>query len=286
MDFRFSILKPQPDGHKLRLYLWMPSRLVTQSLCFFILLGGGFALAGDVPGSDPIGAGSEPAAAVGAPESRTPTPVTEDKRVFGVLPNYRTAEATAIYMPITPKQKMTIATKDTIDYPLFLLGAGLAGIAQLADEHPRFGQGLKGYAHRYGTAYADQAIGNYMTEGILPVLFHEDPRYFRRGQGKKLGRTAYAATRIFVTKTDSGGSSFNFAEVVGNGIAAGVGNAYYPGETHLSDNLSRLGQDLATDAISQVLKEFWPDIKHWWKVSHHKDSAWLPVSSTTGRSGS
>ena len=264
----------------------MPSRLVTQSLCFFILLGGGFALAGDVPGSDPIGAGSEPAAAVGAPESRTPTPVTEDKRVFGVLPNYRTAEATAIYMPITPKQKMTIATKDTIDYPLFLLGAGLAGIAQLADEHPRFGQGLKGYAHRYGTAYADQAIGNYMTEGILPVLFHEDPRYFRRGQGKKLGRTAYAATRIFVTKTDSGGSSFNFAEVVGNGIAAGVGNAYYPGETHLSDNLSRLGQDLATDAISQVLKEFWPDIKHWWKVSHHKDSAWLPVSSTTGRSGS
>ncbi len=261
------------------------SRLVTQSLCFFVLLGG-FALAGDVPGSDPVGAGAEPAAAVGGPESRTPTPVTEDKRVFGVLPNYRTAEATAIYMPITPKQKMTIATKDTIDYPLFLLGAGLAGIAQLADEHPRFGQGLKGYAHRYGTAYADQAIGNYMTEGILPVLFHEDPRYFRRGQGKKLGRTAYAATRIFVTKTDSGGSSFNFAEVVGNGIAAGVGNAYYPGETHLSDNLSRLGQDLATDAISQVLKEFWPDIKHWWKVSHHKDSAWLPVSSTTGRSGS
>ena len=27
------------------------------------------------------------------------------------------------------------------------------------------------------------------------------------------------------------------------------------------DNLSRLGQDLATDAISQILKEFWPDIK-------------------------
>ena len=78
---------------------------------------------------------------------------------------------------------MTIATKDTIDYPLFLLGGALAGMAQLTDEHPRFGQGVEGFVHRYATAYADQAIGNYMTEGILPVLFHEDPRYFRRGHG-------------------------------------------------------------------------------------------------------
>ena len=123
------------------------------------------------------------------------------------------------------------------------------------------------YAHRYATAYADQAIGNYMTEGLLPILFREDPRYFRKGHGRKWGRTAYAATRIFVTKTDTGGTTFNFSEVVGNSIAAAVGNAYYPGETHLWDNLSRLGQDLATDAISQVLKEFWPDVKHWWKVS-------------------
>src|ERR1700733_9743647 len=174
------------------------SRLVAQSLCFFVILSGGIALADDVPGSDPVGAGAAPATgdAASATEPAPAAPVKEDKRVFGVLPNYRTAEETGTYMPITPKQKMTIATKDTIDYPLFLLGAGLAGIAQLADEHPRFGQGLEGYAHRYGTSYADQAIGNYMTEGILPVLFHEDPRYFRMSHGPKKQRLWYAATRI------------------------------------------------------------------------------------------
>lgn len=263
-------------------------RLVPRSLCLLAVLAGGIAAADDVPNSDPVGPGTAPSgvAAAGATEPGPTAPVTEDKRVFGVLPNYRTAEQAAIYVPITPKQKLTIATKDTIDYPLFLLGAGLAGIAQLADEHPLFGQGVAGFAHRYGTAYADQAIGNYMTEGLLPILFHEDPRYFRKGHGPKGSRTWYAATRIFVTKTDSGGTSFNFAEVVGNSVASAVGNAYYPGETHLWDNVSRLGQDLATDAISQILKEFWPDVKHWWKVSRHKDSAWLPASNTIGRSGS
>jgi hypothetical protein len=266
------------------------SRLVARSLFVLTLavvaqFASGIAAADS---SDPTPAAVGPGQPAAAPETPgTEAPVKEDKRVFGVLPNYRTAEETAIYTPITSKQKLTIATKDTIDYPLFLLGGAFAGLAQVFDQHPLFGQGVVGFAHRYGTAYADQAIGNYMTEGFLPVLFHEDPRYFRRGHGPKWGRAGYAASRIFVTKADSGKTTFNFAEVVGNSIAAGVGNAYYPGETHLLDNVSRLGQDLATDAISQVLKEFWPDIKkrYWF---HHKDSASLlpPEFRPSGLAGS
>jgi hypothetical protein len=257
-------------------------RFLLRSLCVLGLLSSGLAAAEDGPtGGDPS---SGVAAQPGAPAAAQPGEATPDKRVFGVLPNYRTAEDTGVYTPISAKRKLTIATKDTIDYPLFLLGGGLAGIAQLTNEHPQFGQGVEGFFHRYATAYADQAIGNYMTEGILPILFHEDPRYFMKGRsyGGVGRRTWYAATRIFVTKTDSGKSTFNFAEVVGNSIAAGVGNAYYPGETHLSDNLSRLGQDLATDAISQILKEFWPDVKRKF-FQRHKDSSYQPASSTLGQ---
>ena len=218
----------------------------------------------------------------GSPTQTGPARVGPDKRVFGVLPNYRTALDSPDYAPITSKQKLTIATKDTIDYPLFLLGGGLAGIAQLTNEHPLFGQGVKGYSHRYATSYADEAIGNYMTEGMMPILFHEDPRYFMKGPGHgSFGyRTWYAATRIFVTKTDSGKTTFNFAEVVGNSIAAAAGNAYYPGETTLLDNLSRLGQELATDSISQILKEFWPDVKR--KLIHRKPPE-LSGSSSLGQ---
>lgn len=207
------------------------------------------------------------------PEAPAGDAVEPDKRVFGVLPNYRTADDNTEYSPITSKQKLRIATKDTLDYPLFLVGAGFAGLAQLTNQHPDFGQGFKGYAHRYATAYSDQFIGNYLTEGFLPLLFRQDPRYFRIGpsRGGVWYRTGYAASRIFVSKTDRGHNTFNASEILGNSIAAGIGNAYYPTERHFEDNIQRLYTALATDAVSQILKEFWPDIKRKYFSHHRRD---------------
>jgi hypothetical protein len=184
-----------------------------------------------------------------------------DKRVFGVLPNYRTANDTGIYTPITVKQKFIIGSKDSFDYPLVLLAGALAGLGQLTGQNQSFGQGMAGYGRRLGTAYGDQAIGNMMTEAIFPSFLREDPRYFRRAEGTKWSRTAYALTRIFVTRTDSGGRRFNFSEVLGNATGVAISNLYYPDNRTASENAFKLGEQLGTDAISQVLKEFWPDIK-------------------------
>jgi hypothetical protein len=110
--------------------------------------------------------------------------VHEDKRIFGVLPNYRTTEEGVPFSKITVKQKFTIAFKDTTSPPSYLLGLGgiFAGLSQLNNSNPSFGQGLSGFAKRYGTNTADQDIGNFMTEAIMPSLLHEDPRYFRKGR--------------------------------------------------------------------------------------------------------
>jgi hypothetical protein len=192
-----------------------------------------------------------------APNGQAPL----DKHIFGVLPNYRTANTGAVYEPITTHQKFHIATSDSFDPPGFLVGGAFAGLYQLENQNPSFGQGLKGYAHRYVTAYADQVVGNMMTEAILPTLLREDPRYFRKGTGSFLGRTGYAVSRVLVTRTDTGGTRFNFSEVVGNGIAASVGNAYYPQEIGFVDTMERQWTAIATDAFSDILKEFWPDVK-------------------------
>lgn len=198
------------------------------------------------------------------------TPEGEDKRVLGVLPNYRTAEMSAAGHPLTPEQKLRIATKDSFDYPLIILGGAYAGLYQIENSHPEFGQGAKGYFKRFGTSYCDQVSGNMMTEGVMPILLHEDPRYFRMAEGSKASRTWYALTRIFVTRTDSGAKSLNYAELVGNGISAGIGLSYYPDNRDVPDYLQNWGIALATDATSQVLKEFWPDVKRWWYVRHHR----------------
>ncbi len=198
------------------------------------------------------------------------TPEGEDKRVLGVLPNYRTAEMNAVGHPLTASQKLKIASKDSFDYPLMILGGAYAGLYQLENSHPEFGQGIEGYFKRFGTSYCDQVTGNMFTEGFMPILLKEDPRYFRMAEGSKAKRLWYAVSRIVVTRTDAGRETFNFSEFLGNGIDAGIGLSYYPDNRDVPDYLQNWGTQLATDAASQVLKEFWPDVKRWWYERHHK----------------
>jgi hypothetical protein len=201
-----------------------------------------------------------------AVDEPAPPPVHEaiDKRVAGVLPNYRTADGTIPFEPITAKQKMTIAAKDSFDYPVYFLSGFFSGIGQLTNQNPGFGQGLKGFGHRFITGYADQSIGNLLAEGTVPALLHEDPRYFRIGPAGGSGghRLRYALTRIFVTKTDRNTLRFNFSEILGNAGATAISNAYLPDQRNAMDNTQKFLTAIGTDAISNVIKEFWPDVKH------------------------
>lgn len=171
---------------------------------------------------------------------------------------------------LTGRQKFSIATKDSFDYPLVMLAGALAGLGQLTDQSPSFGQGIKGYGHRLVTNYADQAMGNVFTEGLFPVLLHEDPRYFRRGSGTTKSRAVYALTRVVLTHRDSGRTSFNFSEWLGNASSVAISNVYYPENRSFGANGTKLLMQVGTDAVSQVLKEFWPDIRR--KMFHrHAD---------------
>ncbi len=187
-----------------------------------------------------------------------------DKRIFGVLPNYRTANGTLPFRPITVKQKFTIATKDTFDYPSYVLAAAFSGLSQANNSNPSFGQGFRGYARRYGSSIADQDIGNFMTEAIFPSLLHQDPRYFRKVNGPFKSRLWYASTRVLVTRTDSGAWWFNASEFIGNGTVAALGNWYYPDARGFGPTAQRMFTQIGTDAISNVMKEFWPDVKRKW----------------------
>jgi hypothetical protein len=195
------------------------------------------------------------------PVQAPPVQAPQDKRIFGVLPNNRTTENSTPFHFITPRQKVMIAVKDSFDSVVFADAAAFAGLYQIQNQNPSFGQGVEGYAKRFGTAYGDQMIGNMMTEGFIPAVFHQDPRYFRSGEGSIPGRAWYALTRIVVARMDSGRNSFNFSEWGGNAAAVAISNAYYPDTRTVSDNVQRLLIACGTDAFSNVLKEFWPDVK-------------------------
>ena len=196
-----------------------------------------------------------------APSSAAPVNPVEDKRAYGVLPNYRTAELSTPFQPLTAKQKLTIAAKDSFDGAVYPTALVMSVIYQAEDSNPSFGQGFKGYAQRAGTAFGDQMIGNLMTEGFMPALLHEDPRYFRIGEGSFGRRLWYALRQTVVTRTDSNHKIFNFAEWGGNSVAVGLANLYYQDGRTWQDNVQRLLIQCGTDTMSNVLKEFWPDVK-------------------------
>ena len=185
----------------------------------------------------------------------------EDKRILGIFTNHRTAEESAALPPLTPRGKLAIAWEDTTDRAIFVQSGFIAGIGQAADSNPSFGQGIEGYAKRLGAAYADFSVQNLMTEGLYPMLLHQDPRYFRRSKGSGPSRVGYAISRLFITRSDSGKHQFNYSEVVGGATSLAISNAYYPDGRSVRNNVGRYVVQLGFDAASNVLKEFWPDLK-------------------------
>jgi hypothetical protein len=53
---------------------------------------------------------------------------------------------------------------------------------------------------------------------------------------------------------------------MGNAAGVAISNTYYPDGRTFGDNATKLLMQVGTDAASQVLKEFWPDLKK--KFSH------------------
>jgi hypothetical protein len=209
------------------------------------------------PASSP--AAKQEAAQTGAPRGQDPIE-SAPKRIFGIIPNYRTSPSLAHYEPLTVDEKFKIASQDSFDRGTFILAAAFGGESDLARSDPSFGHGAAAYGKYFGTSYGDWMIGDQMTEAIFPTLLHQDPRYFRKGTGGFWSRLAYATGQLFWTHTDNGGETFNYSEVLGNATAVAISNAYYPDSRDASDAVSKLGTQLAVDWGSNILKEFSPDI--------------------------
>jgi hypothetical protein len=222
---------------------------------------------------DESGSGStDPAPGPVASASPTPSieaPKPPDKRLFGVVPNYRTTNAEVPFSPITARQKLGIASRDSFDWPTYPLAALMTLMMPGKEETRAYGTGWSGFANRYVRNSADQIIGNMLTEGFLPSLLHEDPRYFRPGTGTFWSRVRSAVTQIVITKKDSGAKRFNNSEFFGNAIAVVISNSYSPNLRTWGDSTEKLGLMIGTDMLANVIKEFGPDVKERVFHRHH-----------------
>ena len=182
------------------------------------------------------------------------------KRIFWIIPNYRTSSSLKESKPLTSGQKFRLAARDSFDPGTFVLSGIFAGISQWSNSSPSYGQGMAGYGRYYGSTYGDFMIGNFMTEGVYPSLLHQDPRYFRRGTGSTWSRLRYAMGQIFITHGDNRSTQVNYSELAGNATAVAISNAYNPDNRSASEAARKYGIQLGIDMAGNILKEFTPDL--------------------------
>jgi hypothetical protein len=149
------------------------------------------------------------------------------------------------------------------------MDAGYAMQSQMASGGFKQSGGIRTFSKFYGQAVGDTVVGNYLTEAILPSLLHEDPRFFRLGRGSFWQRASHAVTSIAVVHRDAGGSEFNFSEVIGNMAVVGATTVYHPESRTAGEASERYALQIGNDVISNLLAEFWPDIRHRMALLRH-----------------
>ncbi|MDR3702876.1 MAG: hypothetical protein P4L56_24735 [Candidatus Sulfopaludibacter sp.] len=217
----------------------------------------------DVPPQVPAGSTSIPDAQINK-DTRTPkaaTPGAQPKRILGVMPNYRAVSAGAIPPPPTAKESFKIATQNSFDYSALIFVGITSLMAEGSNTHPQLHKGIEGYGRYYWRGFLDKTDGNYLVIFALPTLFHEDERYFAMGTGGWFKRAIYSASRILITPDYNGHNTFNAAEIFGRGISQGISGFYYPSQDRTAGALAvKYGWAIGRDALTNVFREFWPDI--------------------------
>ena len=191
------------------------------------------------------------------------------QRILGVMPNFNSVEGKAV--PLTAKQKFKLAFRTSTDPFTFALTGVVAAFGQAQDSYPEYGQGLQGYGKRWGAGYADAFDGNILGNALFPVLLHQDPRYYRLGEGSFKKRLVYAVMTTVRCRGDNGKWQGNYSNILGNLAAGGISNLYYPASDRGAGLTIERGFTVTAEgAFGAVLIEFWPDISR--HLRHHKQT--------------
>jgi len=166
--------------------------------------------------------------------------------------------------PLAAADKVLFGFHQLVSPYLLLTIASAAGYEQAVDGSPNFGTNIGAYGQRVGAAAIRDASQDILSDSIMATVLHEDPRYYVMGKRRNPAvRAGYAVSRVFITRSDSGDATPNYSLFSGYAGAAALENAYYPADNHgLSETAKSFGSSIGGAALSNVVREFLPDILH------------------------
>lgn len=168
------------------------------------------------------------------------------------------------WKPLTARQKFDVFLHSTYSPRTF----ANAAIDEAADRakgkhlNREYETGFRGVGQRYGINLATNETDVFFQRFLFPTLLRQDPRYFRNPDLPFFQRALYAMSRVLITRTDSGGQTFNSSRILSVAASRAVSDLYVPGERQGMHPIAAcVSFTLLRDAGENLLHEFWPDVR-------------------------
>jgi hypothetical protein len=114
----------------------------------------------------------------------------------------------------------------------------------------------------YRVALIQKESSAFFGKYLYPSLLKQDPRYYPSTSDSFMGRATYAASRIFITRDDSGKTRLNTSYFLGVLTSVAISTAYRPyWARSTSGAFNNFGTTIGSDAGINVLHEFGPGIR-------------------------
>lgn len=203
-----------------------------------------------------------------------PPILQQQKRVFGVLPNYTSISGGTRPKPAGWKTDSEVAWKQSTDYVGLIYTFSTSAIAYGQDTHPSLDTVNGGNAPAWAYMWRgllDRTDQTALGTLLFPALLHQDTRYYAMGTGSKVKRTLHAAESVVVAHSYSGRPVFNVAGLAGKVGAQAVSTTYYPaGSEDFGVLASKFTYACLRQAGFTILREFSPDIAQHLHRHHSK----------------
>lgn len=151
------------------------------------------------------------------------------RRVLLLFPGYETVQDPDVPVaPLRTRQKFEMAYRKTVD-PSFVVEALMfSGFDVATNYGPDYGSGADAFAQRFGYNAANTASTFLFSDALLPTIFHQDPRFFRKGRGSFGSRVWWALRSEAVGYSNTGREMPNYSSMLGFGMSTALSNAYSP----------------------------------------------------------
>lgn len=168
------------------------------------------------------------------------------------------------WKPLTSREKFQVFLHSTYSPWTF----ANAAVDQATDHvkgrrlNQEYETGFRGVSQSYGIALATSETDVFFQRFLFPTLLKQDPRYFRNPSLPFLKRVMYSMSRVVITRTDSGGQTFNASRVLGSAASQAVADLYVPGQKQGMHPIAGcISYNLLRDMGMNLMHEFWPDLR-------------------------